>query len=146
MGTAETLMTWADVPADPTLQNLPYKIELNKDGKIVMSPAGNNYGMHQAEIVTELGARQHGKASVEGSVRVDDGAVVVADVVWMSDERMALHGAPDPMSVAPEICVEVVSPSNSKAEMVRKVAQYLRAGAHEVWVVDIEGGRTVHKR
>jgi hypothetical protein len=34
-------MEWIEVLADPVLRDLPYKIELNEYGKIVMSPASN---------------------------------------------------------------------------------------------------------
>jgi len=40
LATPETLaLRWAEVMRDPSLQNLPYKIELNARGKIEMSPA-----------------------------------------------------------------------------------------------------------
>lgn len=32
-------MNWEEVCADPVLKNLPYKIELNKWGNIVMTPS-----------------------------------------------------------------------------------------------------------
>lgn len=35
---------------------------------------------------------------------------------------------------APEICIEIVSPSNSKIEIQGKVDLYLARGAQEVWV------------
>ena len=38
-------------------------------------------------------------------------------------------------SSAPDIAVEVVSPSNTASEMERKVTEYLAAGSHRVWVV-----------
>ncbi|MFI3119775.1 MAG: Uma2 family endonuclease, partial [Methylococcaceae bacterium] len=44
------------------------------------------------------------------------------------------YGYETPYSHAPEICVEVVSPSNSKEEMTNKAQLYLQAGAEEVWV------------
>ena len=36
-------MTWEEVLADRSLQDLPYKIELNKWGNIEMSPAKNRH-------------------------------------------------------------------------------------------------------
>ena len=32
-------MNWQEVCANPALQNLPYKMELNQQGQIIMSPA-----------------------------------------------------------------------------------------------------------
>jgi len=44
-------MEWAEVLSDPALKNLPFKIELNKFGKLLMSPASNQHGQIQAELV-----------------------------------------------------------------------------------------------
>ncbi len=48
-----------------------------------------------------------------------------------SDPRRSFPGAPD-------LAVEVVSPSNSSAELHARVADYLASGARLVWVVDPE--------
>jgi Uma2 family endonuclease len=48
------------------------------------------------------------------------------------------YGFETPYRRAPEICVEVVSPSNSKEEITQKVELYLAKGAAEVWVVTVE--------
>ena len=40
-----------------------------------------------------------------------------------------------PYNKAPELCVEIVSLSNSKQEMAQKTEMYLAKGAQEVWVV-----------
>lgn len=48
---------------------------------------------------------------------------------------MAEYGEVTPYPKAPEICVEVVSPRNTKAEIKHKVELYLAKGALEVWVV-----------
>ncbi len=37
---------------------------------------------------------------------------------------------------APDLAVEILSPSNRRAEVAEKVAEYLAAGARAVWVVD----------
>ena len=39
-------------------------------------------------------------------------------------------------AVVPDLAVEVVSPGNTAAEMERKVADYLGAGARLVWIID----------
>lgn len=47
-------MTWQDVLEHPSLQDLPFKIELNEWGQIVMSPASNRHGNLQAEFALLL--------------------------------------------------------------------------------------------
>jgi Uma2 family endonuclease len=129
-------MTWEQVLSNPFLQNLPFKIELNRFGQILMSPASNRHGMIQSDVGYELRRRKRkGRVINECSIDTPDG-VKVADVAWASDAFLAVHGEQTPYSQAPEICVEIVSPSNSKLEIESKVALYLNQGALEVWVVN----------
>jgi len=46
-------MEWAEVINNPILKDLPFKIELNKFGKILMNPASNQHGRIQS-CVTEI--------------------------------------------------------------------------------------------
>jgi Uma2 family endonuclease len=131
---------WAELCNDPLLRNLPGKLELNAYGVIEMSPASNRHGIRQAAIshalTTQLPA---GTAMVECSVVTPEG-VRVPDVAWASAEFMARHGDVTPFPEAPEICVEVRSPSNTDAELKFKRQLFLNAGAVEVWIVAEAGG------
>jgi Uma2 family endonuclease len=40
---------------------------------------------------------------------------------------------------APEICVEIISPSNTPNEMEDKIELFLEAGAKEVWLITEDG-------
>lgn len=131
-------MQWADVLADKSLENLPYKIELDRWGNIVMSPASNRHGRLQGVLFAFLDRLTSGRALLETSIATPDG-VKVADVAWCSDAFHDRYGYETPYPVAPEICVEVRSPSNSNEEMRLKIALYLTAGAKEVWVVQESG-------
>ena len=135
-------MTRADVMANPYLNDLPFKIELNKWGKIEMSPASNEHGMMQVDVSTELRRNKGGRVLVECSVATSDG-VRVAGVAWVSDARLKSLGTVTPYPKAPEICVEVMSPSNSWPEMEMKAALYLEAGAEEVCIAGLDGSRRV---
>jgi len=117
---------------DPCLANVPGKIELDLWGRILMSPASNYHGVLQGRLVRSL-APLGGEALVEASVVTSIG-VLVADVAWASAEFMHAHGSESPFSRAPELCIEVASPSNSIKELREKVQAYLAAGALEVWI------------
>ena len=125
--------------ADPVLQDLPYKIELNAWGKIEMTPASNRDALLQARLASEL-ARQlpAGEVFIECSVLTQLGIRVPA-VAWASSGFLDLYGEVTPFPRAPELCVEIVSPSNSEDEIEAKIAAYLDAGAQEVWTVSEEG-------
>jgi Uma2 family endonuclease len=147
LATPETLaLRWAEVMRDPTLQDLPYKIELNARGKIEMSPASNRHALLQAHFAAEF-ARQlsSGRPLTECSVLTEIG-VRVPDVAWASTPFLGAHGASTPFPTAPEICVEITSPSNSDDEIREKIRAYLAAGAREVWIVAEDGTIEYHDR
>ena len=118
---------------DPCFANIPGKIELDLWGRILMSPASNYHGVLQIRLGQRL-APLGGQAIAEASAVTPIG-VLVADVAWASAEFMREHGAETPFSRAPELCIEVASPSNSIKELREKVQAYLSAGAVEVWIV-----------
>lgn len=127
-------MDWLEIIKDPTLQNLPYKIEQNEKGQIVMSPASNEHGLVQSEIITLLqNKKKGGRVLSECSVQTSMG-VKVADVVWMSKEFFKQNKLVTPYQVAPEVCIEITSLSNTRAEINEKIELYLAKGAKEVWV------------
>ncbi|MFT5367060.1 MAG: Uma2 family endonuclease [Candidatus Latescibacterota bacterium] len=135
-------MKWSEVINDKTLQDLPYKIELNEWGHIVMSPASNRHGLIQSKIARLLNQQDAlGETFPECSIETAKG-VKVADVIWGSAHFFEQNGLETPYRVAPEICVEVLSPSNTMAEMEEKRDLYLAKGAREVWVCDEEGQLT----
>lgn len=73
-------MEWADVLADPSLKNLPYKIELDHYGLIVMSPASNRHARIQGQVVRLLAQWfAEGEVLTECSIATPEG-VKVADV------------------------------------------------------------------
>ena len=66
--------------ADPALRDLPYKIETNEYGQIVMSPTNQRHGLCQSKI-DRLLARlvRGGEPSVETAIQTSRGTKV-ADV------------------------------------------------------------------
>ncbi len=132
-------MRWSEVMADPTLQNLPYKVELNEGGQVVLSPASNQHGLFQAELSGLLrDYKTGGKVLTECSIATLKG-VKVADVAWGSKQFFDRNGINTPYDEAPELCVEILSPSNSEKDMEEKIMLYLAKGAKEVWVCDEQG-------
>jgi len=126
---------WQEIINNPLFRNLPYKVELNKYGTILMSPASNRHGILQNKVAREIERiKNSGVVIIECSILTSEG-VRVADVAWASDEFIAEFGETTPYPKSPEICVEVKSPANSKAEMEEKIRLYLEKGALEVWIV-----------
>jgi Uma2 family endonuclease len=132
-------MNWQEVCDDPTLRNLPFKIELNEWGQIVMSPASNRHRILQGLLIQVLNKlREDGIAFPESPLQTSKG-VKVPDVVGVSQELLREQGAVTPYRKSPEICIEVLSASNIGAEMTEKRELYFARGAQEVWLCDGQG-------
>jgi len=140
LATPEALIArWDELCRDPSLQDLPYKIEINAWGKVEMSPASNRHGRLQIAIGGELNRQlPDGVAIGECSILIRIG-IRVPDVAWASSSFMRDFGEITPYQRAPEICIEIISRSNTQAEIDEKMAAYLAAGAREVWLVSEEG-------
>jgi Uma2 family endonuclease len=118
---------------DRLYANIPGKIEIDLWGRLVMSPASNYHSALQTRLAQRLAALG-GQVFVEGSV-VTAAGVFVPDVAWASAEFIKARAFETPYGRAPELCMEVVSPSNSRMELREKIAAYLETGAKEVWIV-----------
>jgi Uma2 family endonuclease len=59
-----------------------------------------------------------------------------ADVAFVSQLRWDATADDDNLRGSPELVIEVLSPSNTKAEIQEKAALYLSTGALEFWVVN----------
>jgi len=135
----DLVVKWQELMNNPFFRDVPYKVELNKFGQILMSPASNRHGILQFNVGSKIKeSLGNGVIVTECSILTSEG-VRVADVAWLSDEFYSEFGEITPFPKAPEICVEVKSPANSNAEMDEKIRLYLEKGALEVWIIDEYG-------
>src|SRR5437016_5363192 len=133
--------------AEELLQtNLPNKrTELVRGRLIVREPAGYNHGRVTMNLTVRLGAYvesagcgQLVAAETGFTLRRGPDTVRAPDIAFVRRERL-----PDPIPVgfpdlAPDLVVEVLSPSDRAGEILAKVADWLSAGTSLVWVVDPE--------
>ena len=112
------------------------------DGRIVpMSPTGGEHTRIEIYLGAELRefARQRGwvlGGEVGIYTRRDPDTVRGADVAFISRERMP-DGLPVGfLEVAPDLVVEIVSPSDRWEGMRQKVEEYFGIGVEQVWIVE----------
>ena len=133
-------MTWEEICDDPLLRDFPHKIETDGLGRLLVSPARSRHGEYQSEIVLLFSRLlPQGRAVIDCPVQTTDG-VRVPDVAWTSPERRQ----PVIYTLAPEICVEILSPYNSARAMTGKRALYFQAGALECWQCAEDGSMTFY--
>jgi Uma2 family endonuclease len=143
--TSFNLKRWAEVLADPELAKLPHRIETDRHGHVIMSPPpAPSHGSRQVEIGRLFAdLMPHGNSLSECPLSTSDGVKAI-DVAWLSAERSAEAQDATCLTRAPEICVEILSPSNPEAEIREKKDLYLEACAQEVWVCGLDGEMTFY--
>ncbi|MFB6232483.1 MAG: Uma2 family endonuclease [Salinibacter sp.] len=131
---------WKEIVQDPSLRDLPYKVETNSRGQIVLSPHKNRHSLQQKAVQKKLDELlSGGEAFQEWAIATEEGTKQ-ADVIWASSGRLQdMKETGDPTTLAPEVCVEIMSDTNDWAEMEEKRRLYREAGAAEVWVVGEDG-------
>jgi Uma2 family endonuclease len=70
-------------------------------------------------------------------VRLASDVVVQPDIIFVSRERMHILKSRT-IEGAPDLVVEILSPSNRRVDLTRKKAVYERLGVPEYWIVDPE--------
>jgi Uma2 family endonuclease len=115
-------------------------IELDEGELIRMPPAGMEHGDCGAEITYLLKSfvRRHDLGKVYGAetgFKLSDDTVRAPDVAFVRKERLAAVHRKGFGKGAPDLAVEIFSPSDSVRQLMRKVRQYFSAGCHTVWIV-----------
>jgi Uma2 family endonuclease len=134
-----SLVDYDALPADEG----PWLEELVRGHVVREPPPAPYHGTVQANLTRLLGnhARATGSGFVftHGAVRTvgdPEPCVRGPDVAYVSRERASEADLMEKrLLVAPDLAVEVVSPSNSAADLQEKVAEYLDAGSSQVWLV-----------
>jgi len=133
-----TIKDWLALPPTDAYK----KAELI-DGVITMSPEAN--WMHQniaAVLSIELGKylqrTRLGKVFPGGNVAISKRDGLIPDVVVFLTEKAAKLGDMTALVFegAPDIVVEILSPSTGRRDLTTKRALYEQAGVPEYWIVD----------
>jgi Uma2 family endonuclease len=131
-------MNWQELCENPNLRNLPFKIESDATGKLIMSPVKVYHSAYQGAIGALLDRLLGKIVLMECAIKTPQGTKV-ADVAWASPQRFNYIKQEIECPIAPEICIEVVSDSNTEEEMAKKRQLYFEQGALEVWICSQQG-------
>ncbi len=134
------LARWEEVLTDPDLRRWPGRVETNSFGHVVMMPPpGFSHTARQSNIFRELLTRLPGGRTVAECAVLTSNGVKGIDIAWISESRIKRGLKGEVLTLAPEICVEALSPKNTHQEMETKRALCFEAGADEVWICDKDG-------
>jgi len=117
------------------------------DGEVRVVPSPSN--LHQfvltnlLEILLEY-RKTHGGFVVPAPLDVvfQEDTVVQPDITFLTAQTARLLDMVKPIRFAPDLVVEILSPSTSKWDRIKKYDVYARHGVAEYWIVD-PGNETV---
>lgn len=120
-----------------------YRVELTR-GRLVREPRpAPLHGRvltrvaHRLELYAEASGRGAVLSDVGFVLSLDPATVRGPDVAFVCRERIPEQGYGHGFwHLAPDLAVEIVSPSNRAPHLQQKVLEYLDAGARLVWVAD----------
>ena len=132
-----TLEEYEALPSDPY-----YEDELSRGRVVREPPAGDEHGRIVPQVIVLLRRYLDVHPGI-GQLRADSGFVLAQqpatvrgpDVAVILEHRLPATSPRSFFMGAPDIAVEVVSPSNSASNMQAKVLDYLDAGTGVVWVI-----------
>lgn len=131
LSAAELAARWRELLVKP---GLPRMFELDEYGELIeMNPPEVPHQRIVRALQVQIESKLGGEALPGAGVLTAIG-VRVPDVVWQPSWSTG-----EPTSPAPQICVEVLSPDNTRREISDKTAAYLAAGAREVIIVETKG-------
>jgi Uma2 family endonuclease len=112
------------------------------DGVLVQKPIGYDESRFAIELAYVLTAflREHdlGVATgADGMLRLRSGLVRIPDVAFVSWKRLPSSYGQIP-AVAPDLAIEVLSPTNTPKEIERKLHEYFSAGTILVWYFNLK--------
>ncbi len=132
-------MKWDALCDDKSLEDIPYRVELTRNGQLVMSPHRSYHSIYQSRIIRLLNQLlPGGEAMPECPIETQAGTVV-ADVAWATPEKVKRNFDLPSWTESPELVVEVLSPSNAIEDIRRKREAVFALGATEFWVCDQKG-------
>lgn len=145
--TAFNLAVWDKILGNPEFAAMPYRFETDEHGQIILSPWESPiHGARAAFISRELGRfTPFGRTVISCPISTRKG-VKAADVAWCSPEIWSESEGKSCLLRAPEICVEILSPSNTRGEIEEKKQLYFDAGAKEFWLCGEEGSMSFSTR
>ena len=134
----KTLLTVEDYMRLPeSVGTRDVRYELVEGEVVVVSPGMFPHNIVRDNVLVALRAflpgKKLGTAVSEQGFQLSENTVRVPDVAFVRRGRKV--AAKRPIEGAPDLAIEVVSPSNTPRELEQRISDYFAAGCKRVWVI-----------
>ena len=144
------LARWEELENDPEVSAWAGRVETDREGNVVMIPPGDvghgmriiRFGNLFTEYLPEGIALGEFAVSTSSGNRIPDcgwASEGHPEFQWLLSDEPEAQERPKVLKHPLEICVEILSPSNTPAEIELKKRLYFEVGAKEVWVCGRDG-------
>jgi Uma2 family endonuclease len=134
----KTLMTMEQYDALPNKEGVKYELDAGVLITVLASPS-LFHNMIRDRLGLELYAfvREHklGLVFWETEFQLSENTVRIPDLSFLRAERLQGLDVHQRLQGAPDLAIEIASPSDKPDDLARKAQQYLAAGARAVWVL-----------
>ena len=133
-----TRLTFDEFARLPEAEGIAYELD---EGELLMEPSPtflhNRIRDRLARYLAEfVAAHRLGEITVEMDFRLGPETVRNPDIAFVTNAHLKnIDVNRSPVDGAPALAVEVISPNNLAQDTLKKVSQYLAAGAKAVWLV-----------
>jgi Uma2 family endonuclease len=134
----KTLMSIEQFDVLPDKETVRYELDAGVLITVLASPSlfynmiRDRLGMKLYAFVSEL---KLGLVSWETEFQLAEAAVRIPDLSFIHEERLERLDARERLRGAPDLAIEIASPSDKPDDLARKAQQYLAAGSGAVWVL-----------
>ena len=133
----KSLLSIADYAALDEPAGVRYELS---EGELIVSPSANYIhnrirDRFNARLLPFVEARGLGSVISEMDFQLGDDTVRRPDIAFISAARLeGIDLERVPLALAPDLAIEIVSPSDRAADLLLKVAQYLATSTKAVWL------------
>lgn len=141
MTSTETLLTMEQFGELPDYdERTGNRYELDHGELIVVPPQKPIHDLIKSELARLLHihfyrSNLRGKVLIETGFVLDEDSWRVPDISFLSEERVRAIDMDVPLGPAPDLAIEIVSPSERRPAVQRKIDHFLASGAKVVWAL-----------
>lgn len=137
MGTKAMTMTAEQYAALDEPEGVRYELS---EGELVVTPSAMFFHNRICKriaypLIGFTGRHKLGEVVWETDFQLNEDTVRRPDIAFISAEKLALIDPHKRLQMAPDLVVEIASPSDRPDDLMQKVQQYLKAGTATVLVI-----------